>query len=45
MKKMPVIEDEAEMRRNITTILRLGKFQMVANAVILNALRSRLTRE
>lgn len=30
MKKILVIEDEAEMRRNITTILRLEKFQPFA---------------
>ena len=30
MKKILVIEDEAEMRRNLTTILRLEKFQPVA---------------
>jgi len=30
MKKILVIEDEPEMRRNITTILRLEKFQAVA---------------
>ena len=30
MKKILVIEDEAEMRRNITTILRLEKFQPLA---------------
>jgi DNA-binding NarL/FixJ family response regulator len=30
MKKILVIEDEAEMRRNLTTILRLEKFQPLA---------------
>jgi DNA-binding NarL/FixJ family response regulator len=30
MKKILVIEDEPEMRRNLTTILRLEKFQPVA---------------
>jgi len=30
MKKILVIEDEPEMRRNITTILRLEKFQALA---------------
>lgn len=30
MKKILVIEDEPEMRRNITTILRLEKFQSVS---------------
>ena len=30
MKKILVIEDEPEMRRNLTTILRLEKFQAIA---------------
>lgn len=32
MKKILVIEDEPEMRRNLTTILRLEKFQPIAAA-------------
>jgi DNA-binding NtrC family response regulator len=30
MKKILVIEDESEMRRNLTTILRLEKFHPAA---------------
>jgi len=32
MKKILIIEDEPEMRRNLTTILRLEKFQPIAAA-------------
>ena len=32
MKKILVIEDEPEMRRNLVTILRLEKFQPIAAA-------------